>query len=156
MPPAHEQEGIASIWHPLGSTEFATRTGEPANAELYSVVSNALQSCSNPCESNFRTPAFSETVRCTSSGAPSGISASISKETLSLAPGSVDRCESTSSAIVHHMWQRLSATGACWDHSIILRFCTSRKFHGMAREIYLFEFGPSPRSYPPAPMRVFL
>jgi hypothetical protein len=70
--------------------------GRHASLEL----SSATYSGSNPCVSTFKTWAFSDTVRCTCSGVPSGISASISIEILSLDPGSPARWLRTSSAIL--------------------------------------------------------
>src|SRR6266404_3626370 len=55
---------------------------------------------SNPWELNLRVRQFSVTVRTTLSGAPSGISASISTVTLTLAPTKLAMCWTTASAIV--------------------------------------------------------
>jgi len=55
-------------------------------------------SSSNPWDANLSAAAFSVTVRTTFSGAPSGIRASISRVTVTSAPGSPARCATTSSA----------------------------------------------------------
>ena len=55
---------------------------------------------SKPLSSNFNVRLFSVTMRITLSGAPSGISASISMVILTFAPNSPDRWAITSSAIV--------------------------------------------------------
>ncbi len=54
-------------------------------------LAELLYSSSNPLTSNFSVRLFSVTVRTTCSGAPSGMSASISSVTLTLEPIRPDR-----------------------------------------------------------------